>query len=142
MKWYRRAADQGNADAQSACERLERRTGEAQAAEAEEKSETGRASRRDGFWSTLGKQIVGSLMPATTNGLEETASRQGDQDDLSTLTLDIAENFLKDSDAVDLEEFTSITDDAAAALIKHEGNLFLDGLTSLSDAAAAALAKH
>lgn len=80
------------------------------------------------------------------------------------LTLDIAEKFLEDSAAVDLEQFNSITNDAAAALTgeeelslngltnlsdaaavalaKHKGALYLNGLTSLSDAAVAALAKH
>jgi TPR repeat protein len=87
VKWYRRAADQGNADAQSSCESLERRMAdraEAQAAEAEVKAETGLASRSEGFWTTLGKQIVHSLMPATTRMPEKNASRHGDEDGLSS----------------------------------------------------------
>jgi hypothetical protein len=47
------------------------------------------------------------------------------------LTLDIAEKFLEDSAAVDLEQFNSITNDAAAALTGEE-ELSLNGLTSLS----------
>jgi len=68
------------------------------------------------------------------------------------LTKEIAEQFLKDEDSVDLEEFTSIEDDAAETLgegsasltanglFQERPRLSLDGLTSLSDAAAESLA--
>ena len=58
------------------------------------------------------------------------------------LTLEVAQEFLKDNDAVHLWEFNSIGDAAAESLAKHEGNLDLSGLTTLSDAAAKALGKH
>jgi len=51
------------------------------------------------------------------------------------LTWEIAEQFLKNLNSVDLLEFVTISDAAAESLGKHKGWLELDGLTSLSDAA-------
>ena len=59
-----------------------------------------------------------------------------------TLTKEIAEQFLKDKQSVDLSKFTSIEDAAARSLAKFEGDLDLYGLTSLSASAAQALAQH
>jgi len=58
------------------------------------------------------------------------------------LTWEIAEQFLKNSNSVDLPEFVTISDAAAESLGKLKGWLHLNGLTSLSDAAAESLAKH
>jgi len=59
------------------------------------------------------------------------------------LTKEIAEQFLKDEDSMDLREFAVIDDDAAESLSRHEGEeLALDGLTTFSDAAAEALGMH
>ncbi|MFO1441614.1 MAG: hypothetical protein U1F81_25075 [Verrucomicrobiaceae bacterium] len=81
------------------------------------------------------------------------------------LTKEIAEQFLKDEQAIHLSEFTSIEPDAAerlsnrvedldlggikvlpatvaAALGKHEGRLYLGGIKTLSPEAAKGLAKH
>jgi hypothetical protein len=58
------------------------------------------------------------------------------------LTTAIAEQFLTDSDGVDLNAFTSINEDAAAILATSENVLHLRGLTTLTDEAAAALASH
>ena len=57
------------------------------------------------------------------------------------LTLEVAQEFLKDNDAVRLSKFNSIADAAAVALAKNEIYLYLRGLTTLSDAAAEALGK-
>ncbi|MDA7532383.1 hypothetical protein OAK70_02420 [Akkermansiaceae bacterium] len=58
------------------------------------------------------------------------------------ITENIAEQFLKDNDSVDLQPFTSIDDAAAESLSKYKGVLWLDGLTELSDAAFETLSKH
>ena len=58
------------------------------------------------------------------------------------LTKEIAEQFRKKKNSVDLSRFTAIEDAAAESLSKHEGWLNLSGLTSLSDAAAESLSKH
>ena len=58
------------------------------------------------------------------------------------LTLEVAQEFLKDNDAVRLSKFNSIADAAAVALAKNEIYLYLRGLTTLSDVAAEALSKH
>jgi hypothetical protein len=59
------------------------------------------------------------------------------------LTLEIAEEFLKDAEADlnSLSEFTTIEDAAAKVLAKHKGCLGLRGITTLSKAAASSLAK-
>jgi len=58
------------------------------------------------------------------------------------LSQEIAQQFLKDEDSVNLDDFTSIEDAAAKSFSEYEGYLSLDGLTSLSDAAAESLSKH
>ncbi|MGI8725550.1 MAG: helicase HerA-like domain-containing protein [Methyloceanibacter sp.] len=64
-------------DRESAYEILANRTAEraeAQAGQAEEKvaqKKTGGASRSDGFWTTLGKQLVKSVVPAATRMAEK-----------------------------------------------------------------------
>ncbi len=58
----------------------------------------------------------------------------------ATLTKAIAERFLKDPNAVELEKYVTIDDSAAATLAKGEGFLRLNGLKRLSDAAAQSLA--
>jgi len=58
------------------------------------------------------------------------------------LTWEIAEQFLKNSNSVDLPEFVTISDAAAESLGKLKGWLHLNGLTSLSDAAAESLGKR
>jgi len=45
------------------------------------------------------------------------------------LTIEIAKQFLKNAESIDLSEMTSITDEAAEALSKHEGDLDLGGLS-------------
>ena len=57
------------------------------------------------------------------------------------LTKEIAENFLEDSESVDLYQFTRIDDTAAESLSNFEGDLNLCGLTELSDVAAESLSK-
>jgi len=58
------------------------------------------------------------------------------------ITLEIAEQFLKNPEVTDLSEFVTLSDAAAESLGKHNGWLYLNGLTSLSDAAAESLGKH
>lgn len=67
--------------------------------------------------------------------------------DEHVLTKEVAEQFVADSDAVDLNTFTAIADNAAALLANHKFEVFgaylsLDGLKSLSASSAAALASH
>ena len=58
------------------------------------------------------------------------------------LTKEIAEQFLKDEDSVNLSEYTSLDDDAAQLLAKIKGRYIdLSGLVALSDTAAQELAK-
>lgn len=64
------------------------------------------------------------------------------QEEAKILTKDIAEQFLKNSDAVALSEFTTIEDYAACVLARHKGEIWLNGLKSLSDAAARLLSEH
>ena len=52
------------------------------------------------------------------------------------LTKEIAEEFLEDSESVDLYHFTHIDDAAAESLSSYEGDLNLCGLTELNDVAA------
>ncbi|WP_417385724.1 hypothetical protein, partial [Gimesia sp.] len=61
-----------------------------------------------------------------------------------TITKEIAEQFLADTDSVNLNAFTAIEDAAAESLSKHRGALDLRGLTweCLSNAAAESLCKH
>ena len=54
----------------------------------------------------------------------------------------IAQEFINDSDAVELRAAKELTDEAAEILAGYEGGLYLTGLTSLSDAAAESLSKH
>jgi hypothetical protein len=64
------------------------------------------------------------------------------EEEAKILTSEIAEQFLKNSDAVALSEFATIEDDAAPVLARHKGRrLNLTGLTSLSDTAAYALSQ-
>jgi len=58
------------------------------------------------------------------------------------LTLTIAEQYLADSDSVELDSYSCIEDSAAAALAKFKGGLDLSGLRSLSETAAQNLADH
>jgi hypothetical protein len=58
------------------------------------------------------------------------------------LTVEIAEQFLKNNDSVALIEFTTIEDYAACVLARHKGEIWLNGLKSLSDAAARLLSEH
>jgi len=53
--------------------------------------------------------------------------------DEKVLTKEVAEEFLADTESVDLSEYTMIEDVAAESLSKHDGGLYLNGLTSLSD---------
>jgi len=68
-------------DRQSASEILQKRTSEeaeTKAAEAEQKQATktaGGSSRSDGFWTTLGKTIVRTAVPAATRILEQSLKR-------------------------------------------------------------------
>jgi hypothetical protein len=58
------------------------------------------------------------------------------------LTKQIAEEFLNNTDSIDLSDFASIEDDAAQVLAQHKGELRLKGLKMLNDAVAHSLAKH
>ena len=58
----------------------------------------------------------------------------------ATLTKAIADRFLKDPNAVELEKYVRIDDDAAVLLAKGEESLRLNGLKQLSDVAAQSLA--
>lgn len=58
------------------------------------------------------------------------------------LTKEIAEQFLKDEDSVDLWEYTSLEDEAAQLLAKHEGDLDLSGLLNVSESNVKILAQH
>ncbi len=58
-----------------------------------------------------------------------------------TLTKEIAEQFLKDNDSLNLEEFEEIDEDAAEILSRSENDFSLYGLSDLSETAAQALAK-
>jgi DNA helicase HerA-like ATPase len=68
-------------DRESASEILQKRTAEeteTRAAEAEQKQATktaGGSSRSDGFWTTLGKTIVRTAVPAATRILEQSLKR-------------------------------------------------------------------
>jgi len=63
--------------------------------------------------------------------------------ELDLLNVQIALNFLKWPNIVDLHRYTSINDAAARALAdKHEGSLWLTGITELSANTATALSKH
>ena len=62
--------------------------------------------------------------------------------DKSTITKEIAEQFLADNESVHLPGYTKVADDAAEVLNQHTGTLSLDGLRSLSATTAAQLAKH
>jgi len=62
--------------------------------------------------------------------------------ELELLNVQIAQNFLKWPNIVNLRRFTSINDAAAQALAGHEGRLFLDGLAELSVEIATALSAH
>ena len=64
------------------------------------------------------------------------------EEEAKILTAEIAEQFLKNSDAVALSEFTTIEDYAACVLATHKGEISLNGLKTLSDAAARLLSKH
>jgi len=65
------------------------------------------------------------------------------EEEAKILTREIAEQFLKNSDAVALSEFTTIEDEAAPVLARYKGRrLNLMGLTSLSDTAANALSQY
>jgi hypothetical protein len=65
------------------------------------------------------------------------------EEEAKILTPEIAEQFLKNSDAVALSEFTTIEDEAAPVLARYKGRrLNLMGLTSLSDTAANALSQY
>ena len=58
------------------------------------------------------------------------------------LTKEIAEQFLKDEESVDLSEYTSLEDEAAQLLAKHEGELDLSGLLNVSESNINILAQH
>jgi len=58
-----------------------------------------------------------------------------------TITKEIAQSYLKDTNSVDLNTFMELDDKAAEVLSKSDGWLELSGLTHLSDAAAKGLAK-
>ena len=63
------------------------------------------------------------------------------------LTMEVAGQFIEDSDAMDLSTFTAIADNAASLLANFKSevsgpDLFLDGLKSLSASSATALALH
>jgi uncharacterized protein len=69
-------------DRESAYEILQKRTAEHTQAEAEagdddqaNKKAAGGASRSDGFWTTFGKQIIRSIVPAATRMLEQSIKR-------------------------------------------------------------------
>jgi DNA helicase HerA-like ATPase len=69
-------------DRESAYEILQKRTAEHTQAEAEAGSDdqaktkaAGGASRSDGFWTTFGKQIIRSVVPAATRMLEQSIKR-------------------------------------------------------------------
>jgi uncharacterized protein len=69
-------------DRESAYEILQKRTAEHTQAEAEagdddqaNKKAAGGASRSDGFWTTFGKQIIRSVVPAATRMLEQSIKR-------------------------------------------------------------------
>ena len=62
--------------------------------------------------------------------------------DKTTITKEIAAQFLEDNESVYLPDYTKIAGDAAELLTQHTGTLSLDGLRSLSATAAAQLAKH
>jgi hypothetical protein len=67
-------------DRESASEILEKRSSDqADAAQkdddAAKKSSSGGASRSDGFWTTLSKQVVRSVVPAATRILEQSLKR-------------------------------------------------------------------
>lgn len=62
--------------------------------------------------------------------------------EIKILTKNIAKQFVKDNDSIDLGEFTVIEPAAAQVLAKHKGKLNLSGLTSLSDKSAMELSKH
>jgi hypothetical protein len=56
------------------------------------------------------------------------------------ITLDVARQFLDDSNSVDLSKYQLIDDEAAIILSENCNELFLDGLITLSEAAANSLA--
>ena len=62
--------------------------------------------------------------------------------DEKILTLKITEQYLADSDSVELMTFTAMEDAAAESLSKHKGDLNFGGLTSLSDATAKSLSNY
>jgi len=68
-------------DRESAYELLQKRTAdhtEAEAAQAQDKEATqasGSKSRSDGFWTTFGKQVIRSVVPAATRMLEQQIKR-------------------------------------------------------------------
>ena len=68
-------------DRESAYEILQKRTAdhtEAEAAQAQDKEATeasGSKSRSDGFWTTFGKQVIRSMVPAATRMLEQQIKR-------------------------------------------------------------------
>lgn len=65
------------------------------------------------------------------------------KEEAKILTAEIAEQFLKNSDAVALSKFTTIEEEAAPVLARYKGRrLNLMGLTSLSDTAANALSQY
>jgi hypothetical protein len=64
------------------------------------------------------------------------------EEEAKILTVEIAEQFLKNNHSVALSEFTTIEDYAACVLARHKGEIWLNGLKSLSDAAARLLSEH
>lgn len=87
-------------------------------------------------------ELIDCVLDNADENEESSYEEDGEVAFVDHITLEVAEQFLKNADSANLSEATSMDDDAAEVLSNHNGVLSLLSLSSLSEATAESLAKH